>query len=583
MGYFKSFLGLAVLVLVAVGSAGSVTIAELEDLYVDDIRAIGFTLKQGAEVDIEAVGIRAPRSQYMVAYAWIINSESRELVWEMGRRGTKPVEGNRSIRKKEDVEFLEAGKYELYYSIRTPNNWYGNWGDDGTDLFDALGRLFDGVRDEDMTVNKDVFDKCYVRLTSDELGETDIARFEPDGGLPNSLIRHNRLGDSEFITTGFELSQPMNIRVYAIIEYPDFDDYPVDYAWIVDLDSRDKVWELDRWNLDRAGGGDKNQVFDGDVKLNKGRYALHVVTDDSHSYEEFNVNPPYDPINWGVTLLPGKDFDKSAFTVIEVPGRGEPLIDFTRARNNDFYEQSFRLAQETDLHIYAIGEMAYSDREFVDLGSIINATTGEVVWEMSYRNTDHAGGASKNRMFDGVVTLPAGTYTAYYITDDSHAYRRWNSSAPFDTDSYGMAVFPVNDRKPAGLSLLSEEELYADSKILARITRVGDGVRKRVRFTLEKDSKVLIYALGEGVSGEMYDYAYIIDLDSGYDIWEMNYRRTDHAGGADKNRVYSDEIMLDAGEYEVVYESDGSHSFGRWNATPPRDPLNWGVTVSMIE
>ena len=81
----------------------------------------------------------------------------------------------------------------------------------------------------------------------------------------------------------------------------------------------------------------------------------------------------------------------------------------------------------------------------------------------------------------------------------------------------------------------------------------------------------------------MYDYAYIVDLDSGRDVWKMHYRRSDHAGGADKNRMVRDDIKLPSGEYEVVYESDGSHSFGRWNASPPRDQMNWGITISMAD
>jgi hypothetical protein len=29
----------------------------------------------------------------------------------------------------------------------------------------------------------------------------------------------------------------------------------------------------------------------------------------------------------------------------------------------------------------------------------------------------------------------------------------------------------------------------------------------------------------------------------------------------------------------VKYETDGSHSFGDWNAAPPDDPEMWGITV----
>jgi hypothetical protein len=282
-------------------------------------------------------------------------------------------------------------------------------------------------------------------------------------------------------------------------------------------------------------------------------------------------------------VLPGRDFNPSAFKVVDVPAQDEALIELTRVRDGEFHEQSFRLSAETRLHVYAIGEMSNSRKEFADYGAIQDAATGDVVWEMTFRNTDHAGGADKNRMFDGIVTLAAGMYTAFYVTDGSHAYGGWNASPPFDRRSYGLSIYPAGDSRPPGFELVSGQDLLAGTDVLARVIRVGDDERRRARFTLDKDGWVHIYALGEGSDGRMYDYAYIIDLDRDRDVWEMTYRRTDRAGGAKKNRLYDDEIKLSAGEYEVVYESDGSHSFDRWNASPPKDPLNWGVTVSRAD
>jgi hypothetical protein len=122
----------------------------------------------------------------------------------------------------------------------------------------------------------------------------------------------------------------------------------------------------------------------------------------------------------------------------------------------------------------------------------------------------------------------------------------------------------------------------ADESVLVRLTEMGNNAYERERFELKKRSKVSIYALGEGTRGRMYDYAWIEDSE-GDVVWEMSYRMTDHAGGAKKNRVYDDTIELDAGRYVVYYESDGSHSFKRWNASPPADGFNWGVTVRLAE
>jgi hypothetical protein len=375
----------------------------------------------------------------------------------------------------------------------------------------------------------------------------------------------------------------MNLHIYAIFEFPSGDRTPVDYSWIINANTRGKVWEIDRWNSDWAGGSKKNRKFDNDVHLEKGDYILYFVTDDSHSYELFNANPPYDPLNWGITILAGKDFKRSAFHDFEPAGKGEPLVDFTGARDDDYYEQPFKLTRKTTLYIYAIGEYSYSNREFVDHGWIQDAATGKMIWEMTHRNTEHAGGARKNRMFDGSVTLPKGEYIAYYITDDSHSFRDWNDSPPFDPEAWGLAIYPGSDFKKGDFKKLSSADITVGSNILVKIVRVRDREKKREKFTLDKQTHIHIYAIGEGDSDEMYDYGWIIDDRTSQAIWEMTWRNTEHAGGAHKNRMFDDEIILDPGTYEVYYITDGSHSFNDWNAPKPRDPINWGITISIVE
>jgi hypothetical protein len=96
-------------------------------------------------------------------------------------------------------------------------------------------------------------------------------------------------------------------------------------------------------------------------------------------------------------------------------------------------------------------------------------------------------------------------------------------------------------------------------------------------------SEEILYALGEGTDGSMYDYGWIEDSNSGRVVWDMSYRRTRYAGGARKNRLIDDTISLPKGEYEVFYESDDSHSFNDWNDTPPWDLMNWGISVYLIQ
>ena len=51
---------------------------------------------------------------------------------------------------------------------------------------------------------------------------------------------------------------------------------------------------------------------------------------------------------------------------------------------------------------------------------------------MAYSDTDHAGGARKNRVFDGILRIPAGEYRLVYRSDDSHSFADCNMSPPDD-------------------------------------------------------------------------------------------------------------------------------------------------------
>lgn len=118
-----------------------------------------------------------------------------------------------------------------------------------------------------------------------------------------------------------------------------------------------------------------------------------------------------------------------------------------------------------------------------------------------------------------------------------------------------------------------------DDNVVVEITRVRDDERLSKSFSLDKETKVRILAIGEGFRNEMADYGWIKNTDNNKIVWEMTYRTSEHAGGADKNRMFNDSITLPKGNYKVFYETDGSHSYRDWNAGAPYDQEKYGITV----
>lgn len=567
-----TLLGTVIAVFVIAAPAFSQSGISLNTSKRGELKYEGFEIEVKSTFEIEAVGYTRRGNRDFSIYAWIIDADDREPVWSFEDSRTRRVKGNRRLRKVDDEITLPAGRYELYlYAARSRNS-----GSFSGDFFDMLGDIFS---DDDNDEYRDALDECYVNIST----KSSITIFEPPGSGDNALIKFIELGDSERIRQGFELSRDAELRIYSVFEFPRGSRAPADMGWIKNAESGEKVWVMRRRGSHWAGGAEKNRFIDEVINLPAGKYGLHYVTDNSHSLENFNANPPYDPLNWGITVYPASDKDKKSFSLIEIAPRQTPLLSINKVRNDEYFEIPFRLKKDGDLFIHAIGEYSSGGREFVDYGWIQELSSGDIVWEMTSRNTDYAGGGSKNLSFEGTVSLSAGDYVACYITDGSHAYRSWNTSKPYEPKLYGLTIYPTSSIGSKQFSKLETREQTRKKGVLVDLTRIGDNAYEAEFFSLPQDTRIHIYAIGEGSRREMYDYGWIINSKTRRAVWEMTWRNSSHAGGAKKNRIFDDNITLDKGEYEVIYVTDGSHSFRGWNDRRPRNPFNWGIVVRVEE
>ncbi len=581
-------LGLATLIVAAPASAQPFLQMDNPEPY--ELIVQGFTLDAATAVQIDAVGRvssskggswvqdwRGSREdRAMTCYAWILDSQTRKPVWVMDAWETERVKGNRNLREVHEELELEPGRYELYFY--SGHGWLiqkdDDWDDEGKDDKDkyrwgrSWSREVDDLRED--------LEECFVKLS----GPAKVDTWQPDGAFRGAVLSFNEMGNGQLRSSGLAVKSAAKLRIYSLIEFPKGSREPADYGWIVDERSGEVVWSATDAMSRRGGGSRKNRLIDEEIAFEPGRYIVYYGTDDSHSYEEFNANPPHDPLNWGMTLVPVSG--ASSVSTFAAGGQGTALIDLSGARDGDFLQEHFRLSSRAELRIYAIGEYSYSDRDFVDYAWIVDEGTGQVAWEMTEGNTMGAGGAEKNRMFNGSVSLDAGDYTLYYVADDSHAYDDWNAATPFDPEAWGVRIYPGEGFSASSFSSIQESELAREVGVLVRMVRVGNQERRRERMSLDRDQRVHIYAIGEGDGGEMYDYAYIVDDNTGRTVWEMTYRKTVHAGGAKKNRLFDEEIALKAGSYEVWFVSDGSHSFEGFNSRRPKDPMAWGITIRKV-
>jgi len=501
--------------------------------------------------------------------AWIYNSETNEVIWEL-----QNSEISKSKNGKVDINetiSISKGNYELYFS--TYPNWFkynattkskGKW----DKLFKAPGAMVWDMGDMFGEFKKESGD-WFVQVKSNDLiknGNNEERTFK------NEFIAFKKARNDQSYRKTFETTKSVKFRVIAQGE--GVNDRMVDYGVIKNIDTREIIWNMTYSNTTYAGGAEKNRRIDEAIELKPGRYEIVYKTDDSHSYNDWNDAPPYDAIFWGIVLLTidQNSVNNLKFTTAEaLPS----FIDINKVGDSKVIKKYFKILKTCKVNVYAVGEGSY--KQMSDYGWIENVDNSERIWQMEYDETEHAGGAEKNRLEDVIITLEPGVYLAYYVTDDSHSYEDWNSDEPLNPEDWGMKIRILEKGNTSDYAEVISK--YSSPNLLVNLTPIGDDANENTEFVLTKSTRVKIVAIGEGSGGEMFDYGWIEDEESGEVVWEMTYRRTKHAGGAEKNRKIEQIVSLEQGRYKVFYQSDGSHAFGDWNSAPPDDQSGWGIRI----
>ena len=558
-------------------------LVELHSLAPREVQSQSFVLSAPQQVQVEGTGAQSARKadksswittlfgrespseilQPWSGNAWILDLSSRKVVWELSTSATTSS-GNGTRQFKGGVQ-LPAGSYSAYFAA-FPDGEY--WTDEGgkaqkTQKWHAFG----DEPVEQFTLR--------IRGTGRRLGDSEAERLRPAAGASTVLALRGTSAE-QFQQSGFALSKPTAIEVIA--EGEAREDGEFDYGWIVNADTREPVWKFTWRDSAPAGGAAKNRIATTSRVFPAGRYAAFYATDDSHDPSQWNAPPPHDPDAWGLriaVLNPGDRGAVKSFPYEHVPETAT-IVALTGIGDSEARKAGFTLSRAMDVRIYALGEGR--DGRMYDYGWITSAGSRTHVWDMRYHDTEPAGGDRKNRLVDTTVQLQPGSYVVHYISDDSHSADEWNAAAPADGRHWGITL--LASKGALDRSVIAPYDEQADPSILAQLTGVRDDDRVEKRFTLTRATPVRVYAVGEGTGDEMHDYGWIEDARTGRRVWEMTYRLTEHAGGAAKNRRFDGTITLPAGEYVVRYETDGSHSFGDWNAVPPDDPEAWGITVS---
>jgi hypothetical protein len=582
-------MNLAILLLVAQAqaqAAPSQRVIDINELSTTEHRMSGFVLTAPAELTINAVGAepwpdrlrsrddanwQEDEQTTWPAAAWILDARTRAVVWDL--RSVDTRRESNGLRRFSGAVRLPAGTYEVHYASYPASSI--NLGDDLNMNLEDLVRLGRRAKTGGPYVEKGLYKEFGITVTgaareasSDDLKvaraaftASTIATVVPE---PNQSARR-----------GFEVTRTTDVDVYAVGELTTDSEY--DYGWIMNVETRKRVWVMSFAGTEPAGGSATNRMAHERIRLNPGRYVAYFVNDDSHHPDDWNRVPPTDPEFWGLTL---RVVDRAARRAVKpfeyepVP-EGQTIVSMIGVEDGERRSEGFVLKRAMTVRIYAVGE---GTSGMADYAWIYDAQQHKHIWTMTLDNTEHAGGAQKNRVFDDTIRLAPGSYIVYYRTDDSHSADDWNAAPPAEAKYYGVSVFPASGRLNRADIAPFVRPGRGDEPALAELTRMGDNERARKTFQLDAQTRLRVYVVGEGNEGLMFDYGQIEDS-NGRVVWEMKYEETEPAGGAEKNRMFDGVITLRAGTYFLRYQSDGSHSHADWNDDPPDDPESWGISV----
>lgn len=534
-----------------------------------------FRVEADGRVRIDATGsVEESGGTVAAAYPWILNASNRSVVWIAT---PDSVGDDTTVFSVVDTVRFAAGDYMAWFTTV------------GSNRRSRSSRGFLGLRHH-WTNDASEWRILISPVDSIQISKIDEAterNDRPDLVWQTGPVRNRQ--DRE-VWLSVESDTSVHIRVVA-----DLCDSGCDEARIENATNGQVVWTTSSVETQPAGGSELNRAFEGDVMLPRGIYRVKYEANRSQAFGSWEVNPPWDPVSWGMTIEGGSGLVRE-FDPWET---SEPLVAMLSVGDDELLRTAIEVTRPTRVAVDATGEL-WSTAQRYDYAWIEREDRSRL-WEMTYERTMPAGGDDSNRREVAFLDLDPGRYVVYYQSDDAHAYGSWSRSRPDHPDRWGVALFsldPDSSDTPAVRVLHLVPEVPPDvpdvpgidpapvptpippvaGETLFSATGLGNDEDRSGEFVLSRNTRVRIVALGEISRQRLSDFGWI-ESESGDYVWEMSLGNTKPAGGDDSFRRFDSVITLPAGRYTARFRTDFSNAFGDFRNGEPRDPSSWGMRI----
>ena len=396
-----------------------------------------FSLDVGVEIEIEAVAAGSKEDGFLFSYPWLLDLDSRRVVWEMTIDEVEPLRrDNVEARARLD---LPAGNYALYFSahggpfpLKKKIKFLKLFELGQVDVRGGVMVPWDRYGDPD---------EWHVSVRAVDETFPSSAVHSPARTTENdALLAFRRVPSNQFRRAELTLQEDTRLRILAVGEYWAREQAFADGAWIESRDGCGRIWEMTLTNTEPAGGAKKNRMFDNEVTLKAGRYLVCFATDDTHAYDRWNMQPPYDPESWGISIFPAETLSPSVATVRLDPPDEHRFLAIDRVGDAEFHRVGFKVLNRLDLCVSASGEWSFTKNEALDYGWIEDAVTLDGLWSMRYEEGVYAGGEARNRIVQARLRLAPGDYYLCFVSDYAHSADGWAKEPPYDPNAWGISL-----------------------------------------------------------------------------------------------------------------------------------------------
>ena len=275
------------------------------------------------------------------------------------------------------------------------------------------------------------------------------------------------------------------------------------------------------------------------------------------------------------------------------PPEAVPFLNLAEAQPGQIRVAGFELPAEATITIDAVGRATGSDDRVAAQGWILNRDTRRAVWRMDAKRSVTSFGDLSLYASHTSLQLAAGHYEVYLATGDYRGgglpglprLARFVAHLGHDLTPEAAAASLARCHIELSAPPPTTPSLYTPAQempgTLLALTHIGNHEHREAGFVLDRPMTLRVYAVFERFPGQRAsaDAAWITRLRYRERVWEPGPAGIARGGGAAKNAVVDTTVELAAGAYALSFASDDSHAYPDFNADPPDDPSNWGVTL----